>query len=71
MSLEESVLVKTISGKNEVIRYADFLQAMADNDIQLFKMRVSAILEFRVQYLKRGGRLPITKERVKQLFERR
>ena len=37
-------------------------------DVTLFGMDISTIAEFRKQYLKRNGTLPITKDKVNEIF---
>ena len=60
--------VKNVYGKYVKIDFLDLHEALRNQSFKLFGMDVMSILQMRMQYLLRRGKLPITVERIKEIF---
>jgi len=63
-----NIIIKEIDGFTRVINKQNIISAFFDDNIIIAGMDIHTILEMRYQYFKKGGKLPITSDSVKEIF---
>jgi hypothetical protein len=61
--------VNTLRGTQELVEAREIHRLMMDNISSIFGMDLQAIVQFREKYVEMGGTLPITVDRVNEVFE--
>jgi len=61
--------IKDVDNKTFLVEDHQLFEQLANQGFKLFGMDIPSIAELRKQYLLRKGKLPITKERIKKIFQ--
>jgi hypothetical protein len=61
--------VNTLKGTQELVEAREIHRLMMENISSIFGVDLKAIVQFRDKYLEMGGTLPITVDRVNEVFE--
>ena len=61
---------KDANGQVVNIEYTELHEKLTEQGLMLFGMSLQEIAEFRRQYMLKGGVMPITRERIVEIFEK-
>jgi hypothetical protein len=59
---------KDVNGKHVAIEYLELISSLSEGNFRLLGMGMPEILELQKQYYIKGGKKPITKESIEEIY---
>ncbi len=63
------LVIKDINGKFVTVKDVDLISSMANVGLTLFGISMACIIELQTQYKVRGGKMPMTEDSIRKVFE--